>query len=57
MAWGEVVVETNRDLEAAWEYHERTKHSVQSVRSSRHFLDWRTQPLPFKIYRCEPERR
>jgi len=50
VAWGDVVVETNRDLEAAWEYHERTKHSFQSVHSSQHFLDFQNQPLPFKIY-------
>ena len=43
-------METNRDLEAAWDYHERTKHSFQSVHSSRHFLDFQNQPLPFKIY-------
>ncbi|MCH8921421.1 MAG: SagB/ThcOx family dehydrogenase, partial [Chloroflexi bacterium] len=43
-------METNRDVEAAWEYHEGTKHSFQSVHSSRHLLDYETQPLPFKIY-------
>jgi SagB-type dehydrogenase family enzyme len=32
------------------EYHERTKHSVASVQSNRHMLDWDNQPLPFKIY-------
>jgi SagB-type dehydrogenase family enzyme len=32
------------------DYHERTKHSVASVRTNRHFLDWENQPLPFKIY-------
>ena len=48
MAWGEVV--TNRDLEATWDYHEGTKHSLQSVHSSRHFLDFENKPLPFKIY-------
>ena len=44
------MVKTNRDLEATWEYHEGTKHSFQSVHSSRHFLDFENQPLPFKIY-------
>lgn len=34
----------------AIEYHAITKHSVASVRSSRHFLDWDNQPLPFKVY-------
>ena len=32
------------------EYHERTKHSVSSVRSNRHVLEWDIQPVPFKIY-------
>lgn len=32
------------------EYHELTKHSVASVRASRHVLDWDTQPPPFKVY-------
>ena len=41
---------TNRDLEAAWNYHDATKHSPLSVRSSAHVLDWRNQPLPYKIY-------
>ncbi|MCH7998836.1 MAG: SagB/ThcOx family dehydrogenase [Chloroflexi bacterium] len=43
-------METNRDVEATWEYHEGTKHSFQSLRSSRHLLDYENQPLPFKIY-------
>lgn len=41
---------TNRDLDATWAYHEGTKHTFQSVRSSRHILDFENQPLPFKIY-------
>ena len=41
---------TNHDLEATWTYHDSTKHSLQSVRSSRHYLDWGNQPLAFKIY-------
>ena len=41
----------NRDTEAILEYHEATKHSESSIRSSRHTLDWHNQPLPFKIYR------
>src|SRR5215470_8521264 len=40
----------NHDLEAAWAYHNDTKHSYQSIRSNPHFLDWENQPLPFKIY-------
>ena len=42
---------SNRDTAATLEYHEATKHSERSVRSSRHFLDFENQPLAFKIYR------
>jgi SagB-type dehydrogenase family enzyme len=41
----------NRDTEAILTYHESTKHSERSIRTSRHTLDWENQPLPFKIYR------
>lgn len=41
---------SNSDLQLLWEYHNRTKHSYQSVRSSGHLLDWANQPHPFKIY-------
>jgi len=40
----------NRNSEAAWAYHEATKHSYLSIRTNPHFLDWANQPLPFKIY-------
>jgi SagB-type dehydrogenase family enzyme len=40
----------NRNLEAAWSYHNATKHSYNSVRNNPHFLDWGNQPLPFKVY-------
>ena len=40
----------NRDIEAAWAYHNGTKHSYESVRGNRHYLDWENQPLLFKIY-------
>jgi SagB-type dehydrogenase family enzyme len=42
---------SNRDVEAAWEYHNSTKHSYQSVRSNPHYLDWANQPRTYKIYR------
>ena len=32
------------------DYHERTKHSLASVRAGAHALDWNNQPLAFKIY-------
>jgi SagB-type dehydrogenase family enzyme len=40
----------NHDTEAAWKYHELTKHSYQSIRADRHYLDWSNQPASFKIY-------
>ncbi|MBI4488576.1 MAG: SagB family peptide dehydrogenase, partial [Deltaproteobacteria bacterium] len=40
----------NRDLEAAWAYHNGTKHFYQSIRTNPHYLDWENQPIPFKIY-------
>ena len=40
----------NRDLEATWSYHDGTKHSVWSIHSDTHYLDFENQPLPFKIY-------
>jgi len=40
----------NDYIEAARIFHEVTKHSYTSVRSSPHFLDWDIKPLPYKIY-------
>jgi len=40
----------NRNPEAAWAYHDATKHSSISIRTNSHFMDWSNQPLPFKIY-------
>jgi SagB-type dehydrogenase family enzyme len=40
----------NRNPEAAWTYHDATKHSHTSIRTNPHFMDWSNQPLPFKIY-------
>ncbi len=40
----------NDYIEAARVFHEITKHSYTSVRSSPHFLDWDIKPLPYKIY-------
>ena len=48
---------SNVNSEAAWNYHEATKHSYTSVRTNPHFLDFANQPLPFKIYPAlEPSR-
>src|ERR1700752_1456144 len=40
----------NRDIERARRYHDQTQHSPQSVRESRHTLDWDNKPSPFKLY-------
>ena len=40
----------NRNTEAAWTYHEATKHSYASIRANPPFLDRANQPLPFKVY-------
>src|ERR1700730_13046731 len=40
----------NHDIQAAWKYHDSTKHSYWSIRNSPHFLDWANRPQPFKIY-------
>ena len=39
------------DVEAALQYHNRTKHTEERLREYPHQLDWPNQPLPFKIYR------
>src|SRR6266568_805719 len=45
----------NREIRAAWTYHDRTKHSYRSIRNNPHFMDWANKPLPFKIYpKIEP---
>jgi len=41
---------TNRDTQAAWEYHDATKHSPWSVGTNGHWLDWSNRPKAFKIY-------
>lgn len=41
---------TNQDVNAAWTYHNETKHSFESIRRNPHSLDWNNQPLAFKIY-------
>jgi SagB-type dehydrogenase family enzyme len=40
----------NWDPAEARRYHERTKHSVESVRAGGQLLDWRNRPNPFKEY-------
>ena len=40
----------NNEIEYALDYHEATKHSEISIQLSRHSLDWKNKPRPFKIY-------
>jgi SagB-type dehydrogenase family enzyme len=40
----------NRDIQAAWDYHDGTKHAYERLYADPHYLDWENQPLPFKIY-------
>jgi SagB-type dehydrogenase family enzyme len=41
---------SNRDIDAAWNYHNATKHSVARLRANLHSLDWENKPRPFKVY-------
>src|ERR1700740_970917 len=36
------------------EYHELTKHSVESLRRTQHYLDWSNMPNPFRHYEGVP---
>src|ERR1700735_3554365 len=36
------------------EYHEATKHTVESLRRARHVLDWANMPDPFRHYEGVP---
>src|SRR5256886_5690721 len=40
----------NQDTAYALNYHESTKHSEISLRTSGHYLDWADKPSQFKIY-------
>ena len=40
----------NRDIEAAWRFHNGTKLSWHIVHNISHYLDLSNKPLPFKIY-------
>ena len=44
----------NKDIKYALEYHQETKHSEVSIRSSNHYLDWDNKPKPFKFYTSLP---
>ncbi len=40
----------NRSTQAAWTYHNLTKHSFWSVRQNAHIFDWPNKPHDFKYY-------
>lgn len=40
----------NDDSRVAREFHDRTTHTPESVRSNGHALDWDIKPFPFKVY-------
>jgi len=42
--------DANRDTTLAWAYHNATKHSEWSIRTSSHYLDWANVPQTLKIY-------
>jgi len=43
-------VAANPDIRIARQFHDRTTHTPQSIRTSGHMLDWDNKPFPFKIY-------
>ena len=44
----------NQETQSLFEYHQATKHTYHSVRTSAHYLDWRNQPNPFRAYEGAP---
>ncbi len=44
----------NAETARLFAYHQATKHTYESVRSSAHFLDWKNQPNPFRTYEGAP---
>ena len=42
------------DIDRMFAYHDATKHSQASIRTTRHFLDWDNMPNPFRRYEGAP---
>ena len=40
----------NKSLQTVYEYHETTKHSLRQYARSLGYMDWTTQPDPFRTY-------
>ena len=49
-----IIGSLNNDTTYASNYHEATKHSEISLRTSAHYLDWASKPSQFKIYENLP---
>ncbi|HWY28219.1 MAG TPA: SagB/ThcOx family dehydrogenase [Candidatus Sulfotelmatobacter sp.] len=49
-----IIRSLNTDTTYALNYHEATKHSEISLRTSAHYLDWANKPSQFKIYENLP---
>ena len=45
----------NKDLQTVFHYHESTKHSAQRYARSLGYMDWSTQPDPYRVYRGAQE--
>jgi SagB-type dehydrogenase family enzyme len=46
-------VSNNNKIHIALDYHDATKHSELSIRTTGHRLDFANKPTPFKIYRSD----
>jgi SagB-type dehydrogenase family enzyme len=44
----------NGETDRLFAYHQATKHTYESVRTSAHYLDWKNQPNPFRTYEGAP---
>lgn len=40
----------NPKITAGWDYHNATKHSLQSINANQHMLEWENQPRPYKLF-------
>ncbi len=49
-----VSIPTIDELQRVLEYHERTKHRLSRYAESLGYLDWNTQPIPFRFYEGAP---
>ena len=48
--WGEEALRRTREEEVAVAYHERTKHHFHRYAAALGYMDWATQPDPFRRY-------